>query len=367
MLVVMNATAQASAASITGSKLDNRRVLAALVDLGIVAVGALVILVAADALGDPAPIRGGLGAVMLGWALYYHFALESGDGQTVGKKLMKLRVVLANGSPAGMREIAVRTVLRVVDGFGVYVVGLIVMMVSGERRQRLGDLAAGTIVVDASATSVAPPPPPAFEAQVEDEPVEDADFEDDPVETESAITLPTRSAPATLADLGAPVAPPVPELRPFDPPEDAEPKEDEPVEDEPFAAVTLVEPVEDEQVAPIAVVEVVEDEPVEDEPFAAVTLVEPVEHEPVAEPLSVVEDVPGADELADPSTPSLEQLARDVAAVGAEPLSVVEDEPEEEPFTLKSVETVSAIDLVMGGSPEDDSEDDPIDEGPAAS
>ena len=50
-----------------------------------------------------------------------------------------------------MREIAVRTVLRVIDGIALYMVGLIVMLVTGERRQRIGDLAASTIVVDASA------------------------------------------------------------------------------------------------------------------------------------------------------------------------------------------------------------------------
>ena len=58
---------------------------------------------------------------------------------------MKLRVVRADGRPAGMREIAVRTVLRVVDGIGLYIVGLIVMLATGQRRQRLGDMAAGTI------------------------------------------------------------------------------------------------------------------------------------------------------------------------------------------------------------------------------
>ena len=69
MLFVMNATAQASVASISGPKLDNRRVLAALVDLGIVLAGSLVILFAADALtGDSGAIRGALGGVILGWA-----------------------------------------------------------------------------------------------------------------------------------------------------------------------------------------------------------------------------------------------------------------------------------------------------------
>src|SRR3954470_2498611 len=152
MVVVMNAMAQVSAAQLKGPKLDNRRVLAGIVDVLIVGAGALVVLYAGDALtGD----RGGaLGAVILGWALYYYFALESGAGQTVGKKLMKLRVVRADGRPAGMREIAVRTVLRVIDGIGVYIVGLVVMLVTGQRRQRIGDLAANTIVVDASAPAV---------------------------------------------------------------------------------------------------------------------------------------------------------------------------------------------------------------------
>ena len=392
MVSVMNATAQASAASISGSKLDNRRVLAALVDVGIVLAGSVVILFAADALsGDSSGIRGALLAVILGWALYYHFAMESGGGQTVGKKLMKLRVVLADGGPAGMREIAVRTVVRVVDSIGFYIVGLIVMLATGERRQRLGDLAAGTKVVDASATAYAPQAPVAV-------PVEETVVEDEAVEDEPA-------------DLAAPEAPVAPEMRPFDPPraedepvEDAEPVEDEvvesveddvaPVEDESVAPVEddVVEPVEDE-VAPVEdeVVEPVEDEvvepvklqSVEDEPPVPVALVAPVEDEPVAvltvvedveddvvedepvPPLAVVEvDEAVEDELPEVSTPSLEELAHDVVAARAEPS---EDEPADEPMTLRSVETVSAIDLVMGAADEDDSsEQDPAPECPAA-
>jgi hypothetical protein len=46
-----------------------------------------------------------------------------------------------------------------------------------------------------------------------------------------------------------------------------------------------------------------------------------------------------------------------------------EESNEDEPMTVKSVETVSAIDLVMGGAPEEDasSEQDQDPEGPAAS
>jgi uncharacterized RDD family membrane protein YckC len=377
---VMNATAHASAAPTTGPKLDNRRVLAAIVDLAIVAAGSVVILFAADALSsDTGDVRGALSAVILGWALYYYFALESGDGQTVGKKLMKLRVVRADGRPVGMNEIAVRTVLRVVDGIGLYIVGLIVMLATGQRRQRLGDMAAGTIIVDASAPATMPPAPvavPIDEAPVDEAPVEEEPAEDEP-ETPSAstITLPSRPAPpATLDDLSTSEAPPAPEMRPFDPPpveDEPEPVEDEPefVEEEPVAGQPILgEPVVEEPV----VEEPVLDEPVVEEPVADEPVVEePVAGEPVAE-----------EPLPDLSTPAIEELAHDVEAARSEPVPVhrSEDEPapdedaddepaDDEPITLKSVETVSAIDLVMGGAPEEDdsSEPDQDPEPPAAS
>jgi uncharacterized RDD family membrane protein YckC len=447
MVSLMNAIAQASAAPTTGPKLDNRRVLAALVDLAIVVAGTVVILFAADALsGDRGDVRGALGAVVLGWALYYYFAMESGDGQTVGKKLMKLRVVRADGRPAGMREIAVRTVLRVVDGVGCYIVGLIVMLATGQRRQRLGDLAAGTIVVDASAPAYVPPAP--VVEPVEDEP------EVDPYMEASTLTLPSRpSSPATLDDLEASEAPPVPEMRPFEdedetavddePAVEAEPLEqeplaaDEPVDAEPAdaepaaavevaeePAVQLVGPVEDGEHAvrasdpgpgehavrasdpgpealeepAVQLVEPVDDgehavrasdpgpEGAKPKPVAAfevietpaVHLVEPVEHEveqPTVQLVEPLEDAPVADEpLPEISTPALDELAHDVVAARSEQVPVVkvdlEDESDEdEPITLKSVETVSAIDLVMGGAPEADAlaELDQDPEPPAAS
>src|SRR5215207_745086 len=343
MLLVMNATAKASAAPITGPKLDNRRVLAAVVDVAIVVAGTVVILFAADALAsDTGDVRGALSAVILGWALYYYFALESGDGQTVGKKLLKLRVVRADGRPAGMREIAVRTVLRVVDGVGGYIVGLIVMLATGQRRQRLGDLAAGTIDVDASAPASMVLAPVA-EAPVAETPVGEEPERDMASVATPTITLPSRPArPATLDDLSAPEAPAAPEAPSFDPP--------------------LVEHEDDD--APIA-------GPVGDEPVSEAA--EPVQEEPV-------QDEPVAEQpLPDVSTPALEELAHDVVAARVEPMPVVrtevEDEPDEDdpgedqPMTVRSVETVSAIDLVMGGPSEQDasSEQDPDLEPPAAS
>jgi uncharacterized RDD family membrane protein YckC len=79
----------------------------------------------------------------------YHFALESRDGQTLGKRRYGIRVVAADGGPAGPRAIAIRSVLRIIDALPVcYVSGLISMVRTGPaRRQRIGDIAAGTIVV----------------------------------------------------------------------------------------------------------------------------------------------------------------------------------------------------------------------------
>ncbi|MBE2214540.1 MAG: RDD family protein [Opitutaceae bacterium] len=68
-------------------------------------------------------------------------------GQTPGKRVMRLRVVDAAGMALTPGQVVVRNLVRVVDELPVlYLVGGIAMMVS-RRAQRLGDLAAGTIVV----------------------------------------------------------------------------------------------------------------------------------------------------------------------------------------------------------------------------
>lgn len=71
------------------------------------------------------------------------------NGQTLGKQALKIRVVRLDGSPAGAGEIAVRNLIRIIDFMpSGYVVGLAVMLTNSQAR-RLGDLAAGTLVVKA--------------------------------------------------------------------------------------------------------------------------------------------------------------------------------------------------------------------------
>jgi uncharacterized RDD family membrane protein YckC len=140
----VNGLAQAAAPAATGPALDNKRVAAALIDLLVLfGVGFLLGVLGGGGVTGPS------GLLAVAWTLYYYFACESLTGQTLGKKAMGLRVANVDGSPPEMRQIAVRSVLRLIDGWGLYLVGLITMLASGQRRQRLGDLAAKTIVTTA--------------------------------------------------------------------------------------------------------------------------------------------------------------------------------------------------------------------------
>jgi len=89
------------------------------------------------------------------WALGYFVVFNGYDvgfevlnsGRTPGKALNGLRVVRESGAPVTFGTSAVRNVLRVVDILpGTYLVGMISILAT-RRNQRLGDLAAGTLVV----------------------------------------------------------------------------------------------------------------------------------------------------------------------------------------------------------------------------
>src|SRR3984885_14902352 len=70
------------------------------------------------------------------------------NGQTPGKRLLKIRVIKDSGRQITLFEALARNLLRVVDiqPWPVYLVGVITMLCNREQK-RLGDLVAGTIVV----------------------------------------------------------------------------------------------------------------------------------------------------------------------------------------------------------------------------
>lgn len=86
-------------------------------------------------------------AAFLAGSFLYFWLCEGLWGRTLGKRLLDLRVVRADGGPAGLRRALVRTALRPVDALPfAYLLGACAVWLT-RRRQRLGDLVAGTVVV----------------------------------------------------------------------------------------------------------------------------------------------------------------------------------------------------------------------------
>ncbi|KQM51707.1 RDD family protein [Chryseobacterium sp. Leaf201] len=85
--------------------------------------------------------------ILLFPTVIYPVVLESlMEGQTPGKKAMKIRVVKIDGYQAGLGDYMIRWVFRIIDTSFAGVIGLIAMVVS-KNNQRLGDMAAGTAVI----------------------------------------------------------------------------------------------------------------------------------------------------------------------------------------------------------------------------
>ncbi len=92
------------------------------------------------------------GLILLGWFLMdwlYPVVFEAGKrGATPGKRALGLRVVQTNGSPITFGQSVVRNFLRFIDGMPFFTYGFgLTSCLATKRFQRLGDLAAGTLVV----------------------------------------------------------------------------------------------------------------------------------------------------------------------------------------------------------------------------
>ena len=79
---------------------------------------------------------------------FYHFLCETFlNGQSFGKKIMKMRVVKLDGTQAGIGSYFLRWILAPIDIYFTYgSVGLITMLIN-RKGQRLGDLAGHTTVI----------------------------------------------------------------------------------------------------------------------------------------------------------------------------------------------------------------------------
>ncbi|HEY3081842.1 MAG TPA: RDD family protein [Chloroflexota bacterium] len=138
------------------------RFLAALVDtviqtglLVLIWFGSISLVALLDGVGGRADDTGLASAMQAAAALgtfatlwgYHVFCEMVWHGQTPGKRWVGLRVIKEGGYPIGFVDSVIRNVVRLVDFLPLfYVIGAIVMFVD-RRSRRLGDLAAGTLVV----------------------------------------------------------------------------------------------------------------------------------------------------------------------------------------------------------------------------
>ncbi len=100
------------------------------------------------------------------WSSYFIIFEWRWNGQTPGKRWLRLRVIREDGRPITFWEAAVRNLVRILDIIPFYSVGLISIFASS-RDQRVGDHVAGTVVVRERETEA-----PTF-SQVFDSPVSD--------------------------------------------------------------------------------------------------------------------------------------------------------------------------------------------------
>ena len=113
---------------------------------GIIVIAAVVMLFAGMALGGFAMAV--LFVIIFAVQWFYFVILEWRlDGQTLGKRVVGLRVVDAHGFRIGFFQASVRNLVRIVDFLpGLYLAGAASALLDTQGR-RLGDLAAGTLVV----------------------------------------------------------------------------------------------------------------------------------------------------------------------------------------------------------------------------
>jgi uncharacterized RDD family membrane protein YckC len=102
-------------------------------------------------------------------AFGYFIVLEATIGATLGKLAVGIRVRMEDGTPLTWGASVVRNLLRIIDSLFIYLVGAILVW-NSDRRQRLGDRVAHSVVVSkesvgraapmASADAPLQPPPP---------------------------------------------------------------------------------------------------------------------------------------------------------------------------------------------------------------
>ncbi|MET3026714.1 RDD family protein [Flavobacterium sp. UW10123] len=92
--------------------------------------------------------RGAIFLLLYSPVIVYSLVLESVfEGQSLGKKLLKIKVVKIDGYQAGFGDYLIRWFFRVIDFFTFFGLPGLITVITSQKSQRLGDMAAGTAVI----------------------------------------------------------------------------------------------------------------------------------------------------------------------------------------------------------------------------
>jgi uncharacterized RDD family membrane protein YckC len=92
--------------------------------------------------------RGAILLIVYSPIMIYSITLESVfEGQSIGKKLLKIKVVKIDGYQAGFGDYLIRWFFRIIDFSSLYGLVALITVISSKKGQRLGDMAAGTAVI----------------------------------------------------------------------------------------------------------------------------------------------------------------------------------------------------------------------------
>ncbi|MEQ7798517.1 RDD family protein [Pedobacter sp. ASV1-7] len=80
--------------------------------------------------------------------VFYHLICEIFmNGQSIGKRIMKIKVISLDGSQASIGQYFIRWLFRLVDLYLTAQVGGLICIAASDKKQRIGDIVAGTAVI----------------------------------------------------------------------------------------------------------------------------------------------------------------------------------------------------------------------------
>lgn len=158
------------------------RALAWAVDLGLQGFGLLGVQIAIGTSLGGSGFAVGLDLIAAFLVIWFYPVLFEvlGHGQTPGKRMLRIRVVQENGTPVGWSASVLRNFLLVADFLPFLYLAALVSMCVDHSFRRLGDLAAGTMVIHAdeqrgawragrAAAAVGPAAPPSLALTLEEQ------------------------------------------------------------------------------------------------------------------------------------------------------------------------------------------------------